>query len=270
LLRIEDFDRFLFIAGAPRCGTTTLFHFLKANAAVASPVVKEPHLFSQNDLRAVPDADLAARVERDYLRRFFREDADRRVGMDASVTYLYAPEQLEPVLKLWPDARFVVSFRDPMTMLPSLHRRLVYIGDETIERFEDAWAAIVGVDLDAKAGEHTVNVLMTMEDGRVDTRDLVVTVVAKKYPTTELKVADKYVELSKADLARAVSEPLSKVEKIVMVGNGDGVQASKITGQVTSVLAQLPTLVESLTGVDLKKVVETKLLDGHKLDGKGE
>ena len=72
------------------------------------------------------------------------------------------------------------------------------------------------------------------------------------------------------DLARAVSEPLSKVEKIVMVGNGDGVQASKITGQVTSVLAQLPTLVESLTGVDLKKVVETKLLDGHKLDGKGE
>jgi hypothetical protein len=73
-------------------------------------------------------------------------------------------------------------------------------------RIDDGWAAIVGVDLDAKAGEHTVNVLLTMEDGRVNTRDLVVKVVAKKYPTTQLRVADKYVELSKADLARANRE----------------------------------------------------------------
>jgi flotillin len=61
------------------------------------------------------------------------------------------------------------------------------------------------------------------------------------------------------DLARAVSEPLSKIDKIVMVGTGDGVQASKITGQVTGVLAQLPTLIEALTGVDLRRVIEGKL-----------
>jgi len=71
------------------------------------------------------------------------------------------------------------------------------------------------------------------------------------------------------DLARAVSEPLSKVEKIVMVGTGPDVQASKITGQVTSVIAQLPTLVESLTGVDLRKVIEAKLLTDDKPGGKG-
>ncbi len=55
------------------------------------------------------------------------------------------------------------------------------------------------------------------------------------------------------DLARAVSEPLSKVEKIVMVGDASG--APKITGQVASVLAQLPTVVENLTGVDLKEIL---------------
>ncbi len=55
------------------------------------------------------------------------------------------------------------------------------------------------------------------------------------------------------DLARAVSEPLSKVEKIVMVGDANG--APKLTGQVASVLAQLPTVVESLTGVDLKDLL---------------
>jgi murein DD-endopeptidase MepM/ murein hydrolase activator NlpD len=47
---------------------------------------------------------------------------------------------------------------------------------------------------------------MTMDDGRVEKREVVIKVVEKKYPTTELKVEDKYVELSKADLARANRE----------------------------------------------------------------
>jgi len=59
------------------------------------------------------------------------------------------------------------------------------------------------------------------------------------------------------ELARAVAEPLSKVDKIVMVGDGaSGV--SKLTGQVAEVLAQLPTVVESLSGIDLKKILGKK------------
>jgi hypothetical protein len=104
--------------------------------------VKEPHYFAQNDLRGLGDAALRGRVEGEYLRRFFQCDPARRIGMDASVTYLYAPEQLEPVLKFWPDSRFVVALRNPITMLPSLHARLLYIGDETIKRFDEAWDAI--------------------------------------------------------------------------------------------------------------------------------
>ena len=57
------------------------------------------------------------------------------------------------------------------------------------------------------------------------------------------------------ELARAVAEPLSRVDKIVMVGDGaSGV--SKLTGQVAQIIAQLPTVVESLSGVDMKKVFE--------------
>lgn len=60
------------------------------------------------------------------------------------------------------------------------------------------------------------------------------------------------------DLARAVSEPLSKIDKIVMVGGGqDGsLGASKISGEVAQVLAQLPTIIETLGGVDIRKLVE--------------
>src|SRR5438477_10646115 len=70
-------------------------------------------------------------------------------------------------------------------------------------RAQDLWTTIVGVDLDAKPGEHKTDVLLIMDDGRVDTRTISVKVIAKKYPTTQLKVEDKYVELSKADLERA-------------------------------------------------------------------
>ena len=59
------------------------------------------------------------------------------------------------------------------------------------------------------------------------------------------------------EIARAVSEPLSRVEKIVMVGGGgDDGGISKLTGQVAQVVAQVPTVVESLTGVNMAKLVE--------------
>lgn len=58
------------------------------------------------------------------------------------------------------------------------------------------------------------------------------------------------------ELARAVAEPLSKVDRIVMVGDASG--ASKLTGQVAEVLAQLPTVVESLTGVKLADFLAQK------------
>jgi len=57
-------------------------------------------------------------------------------------------------------------------------------------------------------------------------------------------------------IAQAVSEPLSKVDKIVMVGSGaDG--ASKLTGQVASVMAQLPEVIRSLSGIDLKELIQS-------------
>jgi len=57
------------------------------------------------------------------------------------------------------------------------------------------------------------------------------------------------------ELAKAVAEPLSQVDKIIMVGEGaDG--ASKLTGQVAKIIAQLPAVVEGLTGADLTKIFE--------------
>ena len=56
-------------------------------------------------------------------------------------------------------------------------------------------------------------------------------------------------------VATAVAMPLSKTDRITVIstggGDADGAGASKVTRDVTNVIAQLPSLVESLTGVDL-------------------
>jgi hypothetical protein len=117
--------------------------WLQVHPQILFPFVKEPHFFWQHDLRGLEEGALRERIEHDYLDHFFRKpEAGQTVGVDGSVSYLYAPERLEPVLKLWPNSKFVVGVRDPMTLLPSLHKRLIFTGDENIRRFEDAWAAI--------------------------------------------------------------------------------------------------------------------------------
>jgi flotillin len=60
------------------------------------------------------------------------------------------------------------------------------------------------------------------------------------------------------DVAGKISEPLSKTEKIVIInsGNGPGGGASKLTGDITQIVAQLPPVIESLTGIKFEKLLE--------------
>jgi murein DD-endopeptidase MepM/ murein hydrolase activator NlpD len=68
------------------------------------------------------------------------------------------------------------------------------------------WLATVGIDLDSKPGEHAVTVSFTYEDGRTRVEREPVTVTTEKYPTTELTVEERFVELSPEDQARADRE----------------------------------------------------------------
>jgi flotillin len=64
------------------------------------------------------------------------------------------------------------------------------------------------------------------------------------------------------DLAREMAAPISKVEKIVMLSNDGKLGTSKITGELATMLTQLPTLVKSLSGFDLESWIE-KIADGR-------
>lgn len=63
------------------------------------------------------------------------------------------------------------------------------------------------------------------------------------------------------DMVRAAAEPLNRVDKITVVSTGgDGTNQStgmnRITGDVTNLVAQMPALLESLTGVKLDELLK--------------
>jgi flotillin len=82
------------------------------------------------------------------------------------------------------------------------------------------------------------------------------------------KKADSFKEYNQAavlqillaalpEIARAVAEPLSKTDRITLVSTGgDGTGASRLTGDVAKIMAELPAVVESLSGVDVRRLIE--------------
>jgi len=68
------------------------------------------------------------------------------------------------------------------------------------------WVTVVGVDLDVKAGSYPTAIRVTKNGPVVEKRSVTIVVRAVKYPRTELKVADQYVDLSPENTERALRE----------------------------------------------------------------
>jgi flotillin len=59
------------------------------------------------------------------------------------------------------------------------------------------------------------------------------------------------------EIAQAIAQPLSKTESITIVSTGgENAGANKVTRDVAEIMAQLPPIVENLSGMDLKKLVD--------------
>src|SRR5438067_11041792 len=139
---MDESARWVFFVGAPRCGTTSLAKYLRGHPEACLSRPKEPHFFALRDVRPLPEEELRRVVRSDYLERFFSHRQGSSVLTEGSVSYLFAPERLQPVLSLWPQSKFIICVRNPLQMVPSLHQRHFVNGDETLKSFEQAWALV--------------------------------------------------------------------------------------------------------------------------------
>lgn len=125
----------LFILGAPKCGTTSLAHWLGGHPHVYLSPVKEPHHYNQDDYRAdYPDRER-------YLALFDGARPEHRYRLEASTWYLHSRVAVPAILQDCPQARFIVCLRNPVDMAFSLHGHFVSkTAREHVRSFEQAWA----------------------------------------------------------------------------------------------------------------------------------
>jgi hypothetical protein len=123
-----------FIVGAPKCGTTALYEYLRSHPQVFLPTLKEPHFFSE-DL-------LTYRITKtlDEYNGLFKDATPEhlRVG-EASASYLLSSAAIPAIRKFSPDAKIIAMFRNPVDLVYSFHSQLLYWSEETEKNFETAW-----------------------------------------------------------------------------------------------------------------------------------
>jgi Sulfotransferase domain len=122
-----------FIAGAPKCGTTSLWNYLRAHPAVFMPAEKEPNYFA-SDL----PADLPILTLAEYEALFSAAPPHALTG-EASVYYLYSKAAIGQIMAYNANARIIVMLRNPIEAVRSMHAYWWSNHLEDVGDFEQAW-----------------------------------------------------------------------------------------------------------------------------------
>jgi hypothetical protein len=123
-----------FIVGAPKCGTTALYEYLRRHPRIFMPKLKEPHFFA-TDLGGYPVVE----TEQEYAALFAEAGREHLKVGEASVYYLRSGVAASGIRAFDPGAKIIAMVRNPVDMAQSLHAQLLYVSDETVSDFEAAW-----------------------------------------------------------------------------------------------------------------------------------
>jgi hypothetical protein len=124
-----------FIVGAPRCGTTAMYEYLRQHPDVFMPYRKEPVYFGSDLTKRQPPM-----AEADYL-DLFRPGAGCARRGEATVWYLYSLTAPAEIKAFATDPRIIIMLRNPVDMMYSLHSQLFFSANEDLADFGEAIAA---------------------------------------------------------------------------------------------------------------------------------
>jgi Sulfotransferase family len=139
-----------FVVGAAKAGTSSLYASLRDHPDVFMAYPKEPHHFTQ----VTPPQELRWHFEgytdrQRYLRLFEGSEGSKAIG-EASTSYLWHPQVARRIRSEIPDARIIISLRDPLQRAYSHYLMHVREGIqnlgfydalvEDLDRTDEAWA----------------------------------------------------------------------------------------------------------------------------------
>ena len=123
------------IVGAPKCGTTAMYDYLRQHPDVFMPFIKEP-LFFGSDLTS----RYGGMTDEEY-RALFRPAPEGALKGEASAWYLYSACAAQEIHDAIPEARIVVMLRNPIDVMHAQHSQLLFNRQEDIRDFGEALAA---------------------------------------------------------------------------------------------------------------------------------
>jgi hypothetical protein len=131
-----------FIAGAPRSGTTALFYFLKQHPEIYMSGLKEPYYFcsdfhEESDHFHQTELRFPIRTEKAYL-KLFQDAAHEKIVGEATPDYLYSKVAARNIYEFNKEAMILLSIRNPVDFLYSLHSHFLSYGFENIADFKKA------------------------------------------------------------------------------------------------------------------------------------
>ena len=116
----------LFVAGAARAGTTSLWRYLGEHPDVFMTHFKEPHFFSGHRPGPFP----VVHDQDEYLRLFAKARTPLRG--EASPSYLWSEHAAARIEEVSPDAKIVISLRDPVERAYSVYWHRLRTGRERL------------------------------------------------------------------------------------------------------------------------------------------
>lgn len=139
-----DFSPHFFVVGAPKAGTTAVYHWLRSHPAVFLPRVKEPSYFAYAGSSALPkngpyDPDYVSKiaVDRETYAEFYEAAGSALTG-DISPIYLLNEYAAERIALARSDARIIIILRDPVERAFSQFMHHLRDSLEPCETFEEA------------------------------------------------------------------------------------------------------------------------------------
>ena len=126
-----------FIVGAPKCGTSAMFHYLEKHPDVYMYPRKEPDFFAE-DLKAPENRHGYSDSAWDSYLDLFKHAGDQSIIGEGTTWYLYSDEAASRIHDFNPDAKILIMLRNPTDQMYSLHSQLVYMGVEKISSFDNA------------------------------------------------------------------------------------------------------------------------------------
>lgn len=123
----------LFIVGAPKCGTTAWFEYLRTHPDIFFPKTKDECFFALD----LPRFRLV-QTDGEYAQLFAGSDGAKIIG-EASAMYLFSAAAANAIREFNRAARILIFLRDQEDYLPSLHNQFLREFAEEIEDFEVAW-----------------------------------------------------------------------------------------------------------------------------------